>query len=92
MKAITNQDRAGKFDYHHPRESDSDHQWRGLKRNMRHDDRLDRASAQRLLDKAMTLMTGTQRDRDELRAEFYDRFGQEQQQGVTYVRGQVIDD
>jgi hypothetical protein len=40
----------------------------------------------------MTLMTGTQRDRDELRAEFYDRFGQEQQQGVTYVRGQVIDD
>jgi hypothetical protein len=91
MKALTNQDRAGKFDYHHPRESDEQHQWRGLKRNMRHDNRLDRAAAQRLLDNAMKLETGTQTDRDELRAEFYGRFGQEQQ-SIHGANGRFSDD
>lgn len=91
MKAITNQDRTGKFDYRHPREGDEAHRWRCMKRNMRHDPRLERASAQRLLDNARKLPSGTEQDRDELAAEFYERFGQEQQ-SARLPPGRVLDD
>lgn len=91
MKALTNQDRAGKFEYRHPRESDDAHQWRCLKRNMRHDDRLDRAAATRLLDAARKLPNGSDKDRAELAAEFYERFGQEEQKSPLQ-KGSVRDD
>ena len=92
MKAKTNQDREGKFEYRYPRESNEAHQWRCLKRNMRHDERLDRAAALRLLNKALELPTGSPRDKDELRAEFYERFGKEQQSSPKLGNGEVRDD
>lgn len=81
MKAITNQDRAGKFEYRHPRESDDAHQWRCLKRNMRHDERLTKESAQRLLHAARELPSAKNRPQDliELNGEFTERFGSEAQ-------------
>jgi hypothetical protein len=61
-----------------------------MKRNMRHDERLDRAAGQRLLEAARKLPSGTTLDRDELAAEFYARFGQEEQQQP--FRGRLRDD
>ncbi len=83
MQRVGATDVTGGFDYMQPRESDYAHQWRGMKRNMRHDERLDRASAQRLLDNARKLPGGKERDIAELEAEFRERFGDEQQQAPS---------
>lgn len=92
MVAITDQDKAGKFEYRYPREGNEAHRWRCMKRNMRHDERLTRESGQRLLDNARKLPSGTQLDRDELAAEFHERFWQDEQQGAPAPRGRVRGD
>lgn len=81
MSASTSQDRAGKFEYRYPREGNEAHRWRCMKRNMRHDERLTKESAQRLLHAARELPSAKQRPGDlaELNAEFTERFGAEAQ-------------
>jgi hypothetical protein len=83
MKAITNKDATGTFNYYHPIESDEAHRWRCMKRNMRHDERVDREAGLRLLENAGKLPVGDDTasanrrydDMAELRKEFEERFG-----------------
>lgn len=83
MKHISATDKAGKFNYHHPREGDEAHRWRCLKRNMRHDERIDRDAGLRLLTACRKLVESVCKDRwpdfDQLQAEFDERFGQSQE-------------
>lgn len=75
MKTISATDRTGGFNYYHPRESDEDHRWRCLTRNMAYDDRLDKPAAQRLLDACRKLQSATTERADLLALEFNNRFG-----------------
>lgn len=78
MKAIWNQDATGKFAYRHPKEGDEAHRWRCMKRNMRHDERIDRDAGMRMLQNARKLPSASKGnffDMQELEAEFEERFG-----------------
>lgn len=87
MKKTTATDKTGRFNYSHPKEGNGAHRWRCLKRNMRHDERLDAESAGRLLDACRKIPGIPSHDLSEIEAEFAERFGNQlPQQGGNLSR------
>jgi hypothetical protein len=79
MQPVSDKDAAGQFNYRYPREGNEAHRWRCMKRNMRHDERIDKEAGQRLLEAARGLPSCTPTNYQELLAEFNERFGEQQE-------------
>ncbi len=75
FKELSASDKGGGFTYKHPRESDEDHRWRCMKRNMRYSDALTKDGAQKMLENARKLTSCNDRDLSELQEEYNLRFG-----------------